>query len=198
MVFDVGANRGQSVVRFRRWYPSATIHCFEPAAATFALLEQAVAKWPRVRTHQCALDATPGFATLKSDVPDDRAQLTGDLGEGETVRVETLDRICGELGVTRIDYLKIDTEGRDLDVLRGGELLLRGQAVAVVEVEAGMHRGNTFHAPAQGITAFLEDLEYRLFGVYEQMLEWPTADAHLRRANLVYVSAETIRQNHWS
>jgi FkbM family methyltransferase len=197
LVFDVGANRGQSAKRFRRWYPSATIHCFEPAASTFALLEQAVAAWPRVHTHCCALDAAPGMAWMEAGVTDDRSQLRREEGVGECVQVETLDLVCARLGVTRIDYLKTDTEGRDLDVLRGGADILGRGSVAIVEVEAGMHPGNHFHARAGAIGAYLEERDYRLFGVYEQTLEWPTADAHLRRANLVFVSAETIRRNHW-
>src|SRR6188508_1270833 len=55
VIFDVGANRGQSALRFRRWFPSATLHCFEPVPATFAHLQKVVGGWPRAYTHMCAL-----------------------------------------------------------------------------------------------------------------------------------------------
>ena len=43
MIFDVGANRGQSIVKFKTLYPAAAMHCFEPDA-TALLLARAVAE----------------------------------------------------------------------------------------------------------------------------------------------------------
>jgi len=196
VIFDVGANRGQSALQFHRWFPSATLHCFEPVPATFAHLQQTVRGWPHVYTHMCALGSSRGRGTLQVDSGDDSLTRISTDTNG-IVAVETLDEIVERLRVTAIDYLKIDTEGRDLEVLEGAARLLSTGAVAIVEVEAGMHRDNPLHVGSQVFAAFLEDFGYRLFGVYEQTLEWPSADAHLRRANLVFVGPETIRRNRW-
>ena len=56
-----------------------------------------------------------GFATLQKNVDD--LELRYD--QVETVKVVTLDRILGEAGNPKIDFLSVDVEGTELDVFRG-------------------------------------------------------------------------------
>lgn len=49
--------------------------------------------------------------------------------------------------------------------------------------------------PIEELKAYLEGKGYYLFGVYEQMPEWPTREPHLRRSNLVFVSEAVIGTN---
>ena len=44
-----------------------------------------------------------------------RGTITGEVD----VSVITLDDYCSELGIARVDLLKIDTQGYDLEVLKG-------------------------------------------------------------------------------
>lgn len=83
----------------------------------------------------------------------------------------------------------------DFDVLRGSVNLLREQRIDFVEVEAGMHRDNTRHVPAEALKGYLEDCGYNLFGVYEQVQEWTLGEARLRRSNLVFLSRAIMAQN---
>jgi FkbM family methyltransferase len=198
-IFDVGANRGQSAADFRRWYPRAIIHCFEPVTATFGILQKAVSHDAGVRTHQVGLGASAGtrMIALSSDDRMSHVGPAGTIGRTESIVVDTLDTFCVRERIGRIDYLKVDTEGADLAVLEGASQFLGSASAAIVEVEAGLNPESTYHASAQSLTDYLVRYGYRLFTVYEQVLEWPTADAYLRRANLVFVSPETIRCNHW-
>jgi hypothetical protein len=86
------------------------------------------------------------------------SQMVGADATGERVLVDvtTLDEFCAVQAVERIDILKIDTEGLDLDVLRGARQLLAEQRIGIVEVEAGMHGGNTRHVPFEVLKAYLE------------------------------------------
>jgi len=200
MIFDVGANRGQTAQMFRRWYPRAFIHCFEPVSGTFEILEQSVRGDARIRAHHLGLGASAGPQVIGVNA-DDRMSAVGKeaaTGHGERITVETLDHFCTQSGVERIDYLKIDTEGSDLAVLKGASDVLARGAASIVEVEGGLNPDNRFHVGAEALTHCLTSYQYRLFTIYEQVLEWPTADAHLRRANFVFVSPETLRRNHWS
>jgi FkbM family methyltransferase len=199
LIFDVGANKGQSATRLRAWYPEATIHCFEPVTSTFQVLKQTVTGWPKVHLHQCALGAEPAHASVRRHAYDEQSQIVdGGAAGGERVDDDTVDQVCQRLGITSIDYLKIDTEGHDLQVLKGAADLLGRGRIALVEVEAGMNVDNDFHVSAEDLIGHLRVHQYRLFGLYEQTLEWPTANAYLRRANLVFVSPETVRQNRWT
>jgi FkbM family methyltransferase len=181
VVFDVGANVGNTVAQFLTRFADVEVHAFEPAPDTFRTLSQRIHD-PRVRLVNAALSLTAGESRMDSSLNHDLRRL----GEGDqTVRVTTLAEYVQENTVERIDYLKIDTEGHDLDVLRGGlEVLPR---VGAIEVEVSMNKGNTAHVPLAEVLAELERWGFRLFGVYEQRPE--PGRAYLRRANCVFVPA---------
>jgi FkbM family methyltransferase len=200
VVFDVGANRGQSVPKLRKAFPGASIHCFEPIGSAFEQLVQVARDDAGVRCHKLGFsaerrdasmvkqgDTTTHFVIEPGAAPPEGAVI-------ETIALRTLDDFCAEQSIGSIDFLKIDTEGSDLDVLRGGARMLREQRVAVVEVEAGMNPGNTRHVPFEGLKAHLEQADYLLFGIYEQVWEWPTGAPNLRRTNCVYLSRTVVER----
>ncbi|WP_176500822.1 FkbM family methyltransferase [Sphingomonas sp. HMP9] len=185
-IFDVGANIGQSAVKFRRRFPEAQIHCFEPSASNADRIRTRSIK--NVEVHQVALGSTAATAML-SQGADPATFHISENGDAQ-IRIETIDAFCAENGIERIDFLKIDTEGHDLEVLKGAVAMLDAGRVVAVQVEAGMNPENTFHIPFEALKAFLEDHGYRLFGFYDQVTEWPTKQPHLRRANPMFVSHE--------
>ena len=181
-VFDVGANVGQSTVRYLREFPGAQIHAFEPVDSLFAQLDKI--QNPLLKKHRLALGSrsTQGFI-------ENHGEMSKLSDHGEPVTIETLDAFC--LDIPKISFLKIDTEGSDLEVLKGASLLLAEKRVDVIQVEAGMNRLNNHHVPIQEFLAFLEPRGYFLFGIYEQVNEWPSGQPHLRRSNLVFIPLRT-------
>ena len=147
-VFDVGANIGQFASDALAAFPGATVHSFEPHPVAFEQLKAAISD-PRFVLHQLALGEERGEATLydygadendaamiNSLVPDSRFAVAFGYEHKETaVRCETLDTVCAENGVERIDLLKVDTEGFDLFVLKGAERMLRERRIRFVYVE---------------------------------------------------------------
>jgi hypothetical protein len=91
--------------------------------------------------------------------------------------------------------MKIDTEGADLDVLKGAERMLNEQRIDIVKVEAGMNPTNHLHVPFEVLKNYLESKHYFLFGIYEQKHEWPTKHPHLRRTNPIFISQQVIENN---
>lgn len=152
VVFDVGANRGQWSSQFLsfygefQWQPDLlTLHAFEPAPGSRLAYKNTVAKnlgWERVQLHSYALSDEPGesqFAiwaetagtnTLRFDPESERQPE-----EIITVQLRALDELAFELGVERIDLLKIDTEGNDLFVLRGATGLFESERIGVAQFE---------------------------------------------------------------
>jgi FkbM family methyltransferase len=113
----------------------------------------------------------------------------------EMVNVITLDAFCADQKIDTVGLLKIDTEGSDLDVLRGGANILRDQRIDLVQLEAGMNFRNQLHVPFEQLKSFMESMGYFLFGIYEQVPEWPTRAPHLRRSNPLFISERVIRAN---
>jgi FkbM family methyltransferase len=141
VVFDVGANKGRYSAAVLEAMPAARLYAFEPSNAAFAVLHANLGQ--RATTIRLALGAENGERTLYGDAPGSElgSLVRRDLRrhglavrEIETVTVRRLETICHELSVERIDFLKIDAEGNDLDVLRGAGPLLRG-GIGVMQFE---------------------------------------------------------------
>jgi FkbM family methyltransferase len=197
-VFDVGANVGQSALDFSRTFPDATIWSFEPFEGPFRELVRVTAG-KDVRCFKLAFGSEPGSASVAPDRQSTDSSLLAPTQPGseerrELVQVTTLDRFTEEHAVAHIDLLKVDTEGFDLEVLKGAERCLRSHAVSFVEVEAGMNPENRKHVPFELLKSFLEERGYVLFAVYEQVPEW-SGEARLRFANPVFVAADVASRS---
>jgi FkbM family methyltransferase len=197
-VFDVGANIGQSAQRFMARFPVTGLHCFEPVADTFGQLVENMAGDARVRCHQVALGSKDETALITAD-----ARSTGNriiAGRAatshavESVTVRTGDGFCRDYGIEKISFLKIDTEGHDLQVIAGFAEMLRRQQADLIQVEAGMNHLNRRHVPLAEIMAFLAPLGYVLFGLYDQVHE-RKGRPFLRRTNAVFVALRTVDEN---
>jgi FkbM family methyltransferase len=196
VIFDVGANVGQSALEFAAAYPEADVWAFEPVTAAFDALVTATAALPAVRPVQTAMGALEGSAIMRSDGTSAGNKLLsgGAVAPGrEEVAVVTGDAFCEENEVERIGFLKIDTVGHDLQVLRGFHHMLGGELVDVLQVEAAMYRDST-RVPLERLRGYLEPLGYQVFGIYGQ------ARGHagmpvLTRMDVVFVSPATIERN---
>lgn len=203
LVIDVGANVGQSAKEFLKNFPGSKIYCFEPIEETYRRLQKEMAHHRNVSTFQFALGARSGSATMvrqqTSELaflrPQGEAENVYDETCSEAVALRTLDSFCQCQNIAHIDFLKIDTEGHDLEVLKGTESMLNRQEVDIIQVEASMNANNRRHVGFELLQQFLEPRGYHLFGIYEQMNEWVTHAPNLRRTNPIFVSDRVIRQN---
>jgi FkbM family methyltransferase len=146
LLFDVGGNIGEWSLAAKQMWPSSKIHLFEPSASHLEKLGPAFAGLDGITVNPVALGAEAGEASLYKDT-----EITGlasmtkrDLGHiglsmdlRETILVDTLDQYCARHGIAAIDMLKIDVEGHELDVLKGGVTMLDQRKIAAVQFEFG-------------------------------------------------------------
>jgi len=167
-VIDVGANKGRAARRFRRLFPRARVYCVEPIPRLCRRLEQwAKTEGAAVRVFELALarvaSEQPLYVHRRSDILSTLAAPTaGETAEYEPVpvRVETLDRLAVELSLEPDVLVKLDTEGLDLEVIRGGEETL-GRAAAVIVEAAFYPNAAGDGAPTfEDIAGALRDLGY--------------------------------------
>lgn len=141
-VFDVGTNIGVVAASLARHLGErGHVHAFEPtpdtaklAAATFALNGVR-----NVTLSEIALGDTDGTITFQS-TPGNTAiasMATHDFAfhtefEPITVPCRRIDTITRERGIERLRLVKIDVEGEELSVLRGGRATFAGQRPTVV------------------------------------------------------------------
>lgn len=199
-VFDVGANIGQSANIYLALSPPVRIYCFEPVTKAFAQLVANTRHSTRVHCFKLALSAHSGSGTMQARGISTMNRLLDEVGPArgdgampvEPVEITTLDEFCASERVVHIGYLKIDTEGNDLEVLKGAERMLARHDIDLVQVEAGMNPTNHNHVPFFVLKDFLENLHYFIFGIYEQQHEWPKNEPHLRCTNTVFISQPMI------
>jgi FkbM family methyltransferase len=200
-IFDVGANVGQSTLRFRESFPEAAIFAFEPAEAAYGTLLRTIESLPRVQAFRLALgrEASRAHMRAKGSSPTNRIVEAPSLLERSglaPVAIVAGDAFAAEHGIDRIGFLKIDTEGHDLDVLVGFQRMLSEMRIDVLQTEVGMNPENTRHAPLEAVKAYLESLGYRVVFLYEQTLDIAFSGRPvLRRLNAVFASASTIEAN---
>ncbi|MDW7690528.1 FkbM family methyltransferase [Flammeovirgaceae bacterium SG7u.111] len=197
--FDVGANVGQTALHFKRLYPKSVIWCFEPVKKTYEVLKSNTAN-KHIKCHQIALGAkamTQDIEVHKDNIDSTMNSLINPTRfdnkqtKNESIQVQTLDLFCNEKSISSIDYLKIDTEGYDLEVLKGGVQNLTKQSISFIEVEVSMNPENTYHVNFIEVKNYLERFDYRIYGIYDQVHEWQTLKPILRRANILFVAKRT-------
>lgn len=122
VMLDIGAHVGSSTAYFLAlgW----TVHCFEPDAANRAVLEARFSGCPQVSIDPRALSETPQsgvsfFTSIESTGISGLHAFADSHEATSSVEVTTLAIVAEEMGVDRVDFLKIDVEGFDLAVLRG-------------------------------------------------------------------------------
>jgi len=168
-VLDVGANAGAWTREALRQLPAAHVHSFEPASAARAHLSSEFGSNARVSIHPIALGATDSEATLYADAPGsglaslsqrrlDHRALS--LTHEERVTVRTLPSWLTYTGVDKVDVLKLDVEGHELDVLRAATDQLK--TVRVIQFEFGGCNIDT-RTYWQDFWYLLSDAGYRLY-----------------------------------
>lgn len=120
VMFDVGANTGQSTAKFRSTFSWTRIHAFEPATQVFLELEHRVASDENTAAHNVTLGDAAGAGQMMSDSAATNSHLSsGDQGRGNEVRIPTGDMLVAQLQTPTVDFLKIDAEGHDFKVFEG-------------------------------------------------------------------------------
>jgi FkbM family methyltransferase len=176
-ILDVGANVGQSVLRFRELLPDCRLHCFEPGQSSFRELTRNTAGLGDIHLNQVAVGGTPGVRRfLENSDPRTSSFLpigvegTGTVERETDVPVITLDDYCSENAVERVDLLKSDTQGYDLEVLRGADGLFRTGRVGLVYVEIIFSPLYEDLPSLDVLYRFLRDREMRLVALYDYVM----------------------------
>ena len=174
LVFDIGANRGQTIEHFRGAFARPVIHAFEPGRDTFAELQRRTAGIPDLHLNNVALGARVESRTFLQNERDDMSSFLepsvdawGEIKDRYPVEITTVDDYCAARGIERIDVLKSDTQGFDLDVLKGAQGMIDRRAIRLILMEitfSDMYKGSPRF---DEIYAFLADRRFALVSFYD-------------------------------
>ena len=184
VVFDVGANVGEHAWHFLEEFDNPKIYAFEPIPEVFEILVSNTKHTERIEAIDTALGSSEGssemfvfrdrlpVSSLLRNPPFTTRFLDIDDAERVPVRVTTMDAFARSRNITRIDFIKIDTEGFELEVLKGAKELLANQSIRFVYCEfntiskrPGVGGGNLTE-----IDTFLAERGFDLVGIYTDYL----------------------------
>ena len=184
-VVDCGANTGRWSAALLSAFARAgnraalRLYCFEPSAPAFEKLTANLA--PRavdgVSIHPVrqALSRRAGEATLYVV---HEAAGTNSLTHGaaphratEVVEATTLSAFVRQRGIERIDFLKIDAEGHDFEVLAGARALIAAGVVDLIQFEYNQRwiYGGRF---LRDVFLLLADTDYAIGKVTPRGIQW--------------------------
>lgn len=146
-IFDVGANSGEYSLMIKDVFPSAIIYAFEPNPVTFHLLQEKTKLINKIKSFPVGLGSTKStmeIYTYKNDPTSEHASVIkevmvslhqSDDVQNYQVPIICLDDFCNEHSIDRINFLKIDTEGFELEALKGAAQLINKKKIEVIQFE---------------------------------------------------------------
>ncbi len=198
-IIDVGSNRGQSINFFLSFFPNARVHAFEPNKKLIEHLEKVFRANPNIFINQVGVSSISGEMTFHENILDETSTLEpvnqsskylkrktkilarpnrGLIKDSYEIKVTTLSNYFEKEEVKRVDILKVDVEGHEIEVLEGLSLALeRGIKPEIIQLE--FHESDMFvnRVMKEDYSKFLNPHGYRLirtiphsFGNFEEVL----------------------------
>ena len=138
---DIGANKGDWTLEALKQSTDAdkpiNLHAFEPCTGTRQIFEARLPAVASVKINALAMSSKAGETEFYSNGAGSGTnslhQVSG--AEIERVQVSTIDEYLEANGIDRVELIKVDTEGFDLEVLRGAESALADGRIGVVQFE---------------------------------------------------------------
>lgn len=145
VVFDVGANKGDFARICLQINPSINVHCFEPSKNTFK----------RLLSNKFPANVICNNFGLGSEKKEEILHIYGQgegtnsihkrflehLGAGvkdyEKIVIDTVDTYCNLKKINEIDFIKIDVEGFELEVIKGSKDMIKRGKIKIIMFEYG-------------------------------------------------------------
>jgi len=145
IIFDIGANKGEYSKLCKNINKNAKIFCFEPHPKTFISLQENINSNQITLINKALSDKVGKFLLYDYKKKDgsSHASLWADVIEKAhgkesvcyEVDVTTVDNIINEFNIKKIDLLKIDVEGDEINVLKGAKGSLNNDIIEAIQFE---------------------------------------------------------------
>jgi len=169
VLFDVGANVGQTSLRLASVFPQAEIYAFEPVSRTYQELVTNTRLNTKIHNNHLSLGERDGAASMILLQESTWSRVVTEPIAGATieeVKMARLDTYCRERKLSSIDLLKTDCEGYDLQVLQGAHDMLANSAITAIYSEVNFNRDGR-QMDFFAMESYLSGFGYVFYGLYD-------------------------------
>lgn len=201
VIFDVGANVGNTVMKYKNIFPNSKIHAFEPFQESFDILKNNTSTLCNIYYNQCGLADISGIRRLhinrvpstNSLLPSSQNALNGkDDKRFETkdtieISLNTLDNYTQQNGIEQIDLLKLDVQGAEPLIIQGAQDLLERNKIHIIFTEIMVTEFYQSQQPLHEALAMYDRLGFKLYNFYDlSAFEGP-----LRQLDAIFIRKNT-------
>lgn len=147
VIVEAGAHRGGDTIQMAKLWPKSTIYAFEPVPELYEKLLKRTKKYQNIHCCNYALGNESGFTSInisegKSDAsssilqPKEHLNVHPDVLFKKEINVPmiTLDRWAEENSVDKVDFLWLDLQGFEYQVLNASPVILSKVKAIYTEV----------------------------------------------------------------
>lgn len=187
-VLDIGANSGDWSKTLLRLFPNAISYALEADPETFKTLCNNTSAQGRIHPFNALLSSDRREMTFYSSdisVISSVHKHATTIGHARPIRLisSTLDDIVAKHGIQSIKLLKVDTEGRDLEVLKGAQRLIQSPGLEFIIVEFGIDPENKTHIHLNTFVDFLTPKKFYVCAV----ADWGVGYEPIQFGNALFV-----------
>ena len=185
VIFDVGANKGQSIEKYKKIFSNPVIHSFEPIKSEFDIMHSKFGNSENIHLNNFALgdkeeyrilnvaakSSNSSFIKIKSGTKwlehrsKDKRVEQEKYSESQEVNIKTLDNYFKDKNVQEIDLLKIDTQGYEDKVLIGSQETLKKNKIKAIIVEIMFDNVYEKYFSFSDIEKYINPNDFRMVGI---------------------------------
>ena len=184
-IFDVGSHKGESIDYFIKLNNLKIIQSFEPQDDIFFILQKKYKRNKKVSLNKVALSnedhykdfyindlsSTSTFSKLNKKslwlkVKNKILNKKDSIIKKIRIKTSTIDRFVKQRKIKKIDLLKIDTEGHELEILKGAKKTIKDNKIRYLLIE--LHHSKMYkNYSKKKIESFLKKNNFHLIKVFK-------------------------------
>jgi FkbM family methyltransferase len=186
VIFDVGANKGQTIKKYLNIFNQPTIHSFEPLKNDFNYMYNEFKNNKNIFLNNFALGdkneeknfnimaktenssfnkINHGTDWLKKRSKEYKTTENGYITEIQKVKIKKLDDYVKINNIDKIDLLKIDTQGYEDRVLEGSKNSIKDNKIKIILTEIMFDNVYDKHFSFSDIEKFILPYNFRMVGI---------------------------------
>lgn len=186
IIFDVGANNGETIEKYCKIFENPTIHSFEPNKNSYEKTKSKFFNKKNIFVNNLGLgekkeekefnitakssnssfiNINPNTKWLRKRSEQHNTSMKGYVVEKKMVQIDTLDHYVSENQIHKIDLLKIDTQGYEDKVLKGSLETIKKNKIGIILTEIMFDDVYDKYFSFSDLEQFLIPWDFRMVGI---------------------------------